>query len=329
MRSRGDAARVLSIPPSRPCSITSRSSRLIWTSASITSAPRSIARANDSSVFAGTSADWPRWAMTRGRELRRHGLVSGASTATPSFGEQRTDVGRARLDWHYHLCQSMESTEKPEEEDRRWTLPAESTRHRQTARRSPLPRLASGLDQVSGSIRSERAGLHAIEMNKPAPDFFEGGILGNGGLGVIVCTRPDAVVLYFGHNNVWDIRARREQPGHAPDVRRGLGTTSRLVVGADGSGVRLRRASPPTAPPRSRSTSPSTRTPGSGTTARWPARTTTRNSRARGHADRCVLGFDRRGRPSCSGIAYASTPGYARSRSSSTARSRPSRSSSR
>ena len=23
---------------------------------------------------------------------------------------------------------------------------------------------------------------------------------------MIVCTRPDAVVLYFGHNNVWDIR---------------------------------------------------------------------------------------------------------------------------
>ena len=52
----------------------------------------------------------------------------------------------------------------------------------------------------------QRAGLHAIEVNKPAPDFFEGGVLGNGGMGVIVCTRPDAVVLYFGHNNVWDIR---------------------------------------------------------------------------------------------------------------------------
>jgi alpha-L-fucosidase 2 len=23
---------------------------------------------------------------------------------------------------------------------------------------------------------------------------------------VVVCTRPDAVILYFGHNNVWDIR---------------------------------------------------------------------------------------------------------------------------
>jgi alpha-L-fucosidase 2 len=52
----------------------------------------------------------------------------------------------------------------------------------------------------------QRAGRHAIELNKPAPDFFEGGLLGNGGMGVVVCTRPDAVVLYFGHNNVWDIR---------------------------------------------------------------------------------------------------------------------------
>src|SRR6476661_4131663 len=51
-----------------------------------------------------------------------------------------------------------------------------------------------------------RARRHAIEVRKPAPDFFEGGLLGNGGMGVVVCTRPDAVVLYFGHNNVWDIR---------------------------------------------------------------------------------------------------------------------------
>ncbi len=52
----------------------------------------------------------------------------------------------------------------------------------------------------------ERAALHPIDMPKPAQDFFEGGLLGNGGMGVVVCTRPDAVVLYFGHNDVWDIR---------------------------------------------------------------------------------------------------------------------------
>lgn len=47
---------------------------------------------------------------------------------------------------------------------------------------------------------------HALIYDKPAPDFFEGALLGNGGMGVVVTTRPDAVVLYFGHNNVWDIR---------------------------------------------------------------------------------------------------------------------------
>ncbi|NIA32030.1 MAG: hypothetical protein GWP06_19245, partial [Actinobacteria bacterium] len=52
----------------------------------------------------------------------------------------------------------------------------------------------------------ERAKLYPIVADKPAPDFFSGALLGNGGLGVVVCTRPDAVVLYFGHNNVWDIR---------------------------------------------------------------------------------------------------------------------------
>jgi alpha-L-fucosidase 2 len=52
----------------------------------------------------------------------------------------------------------------------------------------------------------ERAKLHPIKADKPAIDFFEGALLGNGGLGVDVTTRPDAIVIYFGHNNVWDIR---------------------------------------------------------------------------------------------------------------------------
>jgi len=51
---------------------------------------------------------------------------------------------------------------------------------------------------------------HAITADRPAPDFFEGAIMGNGGMGVIVCTRPDAVVLHFGHNRVWDIRLAEE-----------------------------------------------------------------------------------------------------------------------
>lgn len=52
----------------------------------------------------------------------------------------------------------------------------------------------------------QQAKKHSIESLKPAPDFFEGALLGNGGMGVVVTTRPDAVVLYFGHNNIWDIR---------------------------------------------------------------------------------------------------------------------------
>lgn len=52
----------------------------------------------------------------------------------------------------------------------------------------------------------ERAGRHPITVDKPAVNFFEGALLGNGGLGVVVTTRPDGVLLHFGHNSVWDIR---------------------------------------------------------------------------------------------------------------------------
>ena len=47
---------------------------------------------------------------------------------------------------------------------------------------------------------------HRICRDMASSDFFEGALLGNGELGVVACTRPDALVLYFGHNNVWDIR---------------------------------------------------------------------------------------------------------------------------
>ncbi|MCD9021665.1 glycosyl hydrolase family 95 catalytic domain-containing protein [Cohnella silvisoli] len=52
----------------------------------------------------------------------------------------------------------------------------------------------------------EQASKHAISYDRPASGFFEGALLGNGGLGAVVTTRPDAVVIHFGHNNVWDIR---------------------------------------------------------------------------------------------------------------------------
>jgi len=55
-----------------------------------------------------------------------------------------------------------------------------------------------------------RAALHPIVRERPGPDFFEGALLGNGGLGAVVTTRPDAIVVHFGHNNVWDIRVAED-----------------------------------------------------------------------------------------------------------------------
>jgi len=52
----------------------------------------------------------------------------------------------------------------------------------------------------------DKARAHALKYDKPAATFFEGALLGNGGMGAVVTTRPDALVVHFGHNNVWDIR---------------------------------------------------------------------------------------------------------------------------
>jgi len=56
---------------------------------------------------------------------------------------------------------------------------------------------------ISAAARAVR---HPISLDRPAVNFFEGAVLGNGGMGVIVCTRGDAVMLHFGHNDIWDIR---------------------------------------------------------------------------------------------------------------------------
>ncbi len=78
---------------------------------------------------------------------------------------------------------------------------------------SPLPVLFAAIlapgrawpaEPVFEPVR--RAAMHPIEMNKPAQDFFEGAVLGNGGMGVIVCTRPDSLLIHFGHNDIWDVR---------------------------------------------------------------------------------------------------------------------------
>ena len=56
---------------------------------------------------------------------------------------------------------------------------------------------------------------HAIEHDLAAPDFFEGALLGNGNLGVSVCSRPDGIVFYLGHNDIWDIRI---EEGHKDKI---------------------------------------------------------------------------------------------------------------
>lgn len=64
----------------------------------------------------------------------------------------------------------------------------------------------SGFQSLSTIDSAVRAAMHPIVSSRPAPDFFSGALLGNGGMGVVVTTRPDAVRLIFGHNEVWDIR---------------------------------------------------------------------------------------------------------------------------
>jgi alpha-L-fucosidase 2 len=55
-----------------------------------------------------------------------------------------------------------------------------------------------------------RAAEHTISLDRPTRNFFEGALLGNGGLGAVVTTRPDAIAIHFGHNSVWDIRVAED-----------------------------------------------------------------------------------------------------------------------
>lgn len=66
-----------------------------------------------------------------------------------------------------------------------------------------------------------QAQQHPLRSNTPAVDFFAGALLGNGGLGVVVTTRPDGIMLHLGHNSVWDIRvaeAHTDQIGTFADI---------------------------------------------------------------------------------------------------------------
>lgn len=83
---------------------------------------------------------------------------------------------------------------------------------------------------------ADRAGRHPILRETPAVDFFEGALLGNGALGAVVCTRPDAVMVHFGHNNVWDVRvceAHKEHVGTFSEIFRRVATISAGWLRAD------------------------------------------------------------------------------------------------
>lgn len=56
---------------------------------------------------------------------------------------------------------------------------------------------------------------HSIKKELAAPHFFQGALLGNGSLGVVVSTKPDGISLYFGHNDIWDIRI---EEGHKDKI---------------------------------------------------------------------------------------------------------------
>lgn len=50
------------------------------------------------------------------------------------------------------------------------------------------------------------AARHPIIFDRPSVNINEGGILGNGDMGAVVTAMPDAVLIHFGNNAVWDQR---------------------------------------------------------------------------------------------------------------------------
>lgn len=67
-----------------------------------------------------------------------------------------------------------------------------------------------------GTTISLITSAHDLRWDHPTPRFLDGALLGNGGLGAVVTTRPDAIVLHLGHNDVWD---RRIDESHREHIR--------------------------------------------------------------------------------------------------------------
>ena len=58
------------------------------------------------------------------------------------------------------------------------------------------------------------AGRHSMVREGPTPDFFEGMLLGNGDIGVVVTVRPDALGLHIGKEDSWDLRVSEDHYQH-------------------------------------------------------------------------------------------------------------------
>ena len=56
------------------------------------------------------------------------------------------------------------------------------------------------------------AAAHGHDFEGPGPVFNDGAILGNGAMGAVVTTRPDAICIHLGHNAVWDVRVDEYDP---------------------------------------------------------------------------------------------------------------------
>ncbi len=91
-----------------------------------------------------------------------------------------------------------------------------------TTRRGFLQTSATAAGAVAAPLADPGAPLdafqvarrHAIVRDLPTPNFFEGMLLGNGDIGVVVTVRPDALGLHIGKEDSWDIRVSEDHYQH-------------------------------------------------------------------------------------------------------------------
>ena len=79
-----------------------------------------------------------------------------------------------------------------------------------TAAGAILPKCGAGQASEQTLAGNQIARRHLFTRDLPAPNFFEGMILGNGDIGVCVTVRPDALGLHLGKEDSWDIRVSED-----------------------------------------------------------------------------------------------------------------------